>query len=333
MKYDAAVEIDSALMHELGVTDREALLTRLGDDFRYVAPRYAGGGPAVEMDMSLKGLWGEEYVRREAGGGSIYAVSKMPYADIGDLGELAQLKRPRTDWFDFSLLEKQSKALKDYAVVCGDPGHMDFINGVARCRGVEAVLIDIADDGAVYRELVAQRAEFFQEFYHRSLEAAQGGIDIVHIGEDVATQQGLLLSPEKFVRLFGGVYKSFIDMVHAHHARVMFHACGSVVEMIPVFIQLGVDILDVVQVNARGMALPKLNQEFGADICFCGTMCTQKLLVSGTPSDVESEVAERVKMFEGGGLILAPTHSIAPGTPLANIVAMYNSATGKAFFS
>lgn len=101
VKYDAAVEIDSALMHELGVTDREALLTRLGDDFRYVAPRYAGGGPAVEMDMSLKGLWGEEYVRREAGGGSIYAVSKMPYADIGDLGELAQLKRPRTDWFDF----------------------------------------------------------------------------------------------------------------------------------------------------------------------------------------------------------------------------------------
>ncbi|HVP18758.1 MAG TPA: uroporphyrinogen decarboxylase family protein [Spirochaetia bacterium] len=330
VKYDAAEEIDAALMRELHLPDRECLLDRLGDDFRYVAPRHKGGGPAAEMDMSLKGLWGEEYVRREAGGGSIYEVTRMPYAEISTATQLQALPRPTADWFDFSGIRADCEARSGYAVVCGEPGHMDFINGIARCRGFDTVLMDIADENPVYLALVEQRAEFFQELYRRSLEAARGGIDFVHVGEDVATQRGLLLSREKFLRLFGGAYRRFFDMVHAHGARVLFHSCGAVAGLIPDLIDLGVDVLDVVQVNAQGMALERLKTAFGADICFCGTICTQKLLVFGTAADVQREVRKRVAMFETGGLIIAPTHSIAPGTPLPNILAAYDTATSTA---
>jgi uroporphyrinogen decarboxylase len=326
VKYDAAPEIDEALERELGLPDRESLLARLGDDFRYVAPRSTGEGPAAEMDMSLKGLWGEEYVRREAGGGSIYAVTRMPYADIQNASELDALPKPSAGWFDFSALRSECEKLSEHAIVCGEPGHMDFINGIARCRGFETVLMDIADEGPVYSALVEQRADFFQDFYNRALEAAEGGIDFIHVGEDVATQQGLLLSREKFMRLFGAAYRRFFDMVHAHGARVLFHSCGSVVEMIPDFIRLGVDVLDVVQVNAAGMDLQRLKREFGADLTFCGTMCTQRLLVFGTVNDVRNEVRKRIRLFDTGGLILAPTHSIAPATPLANIIAVYDTA-------
>ncbi|MGA2765349.1 MAG: uroporphyrinogen decarboxylase family protein [Spirochaetia bacterium] len=328
VKYDAAVEIDDALMCELHLPERESLLERLGDDFRYVAPRYKGGGPPAEMDMSLKGLWGEEYERREAGGGSIYAVTKMPYAGISSLAGLEVLTKPSPDWFDFSSLKTECEARSTFAVVCGEPGHMDFINGIARCRGFETVLMDIADENLVYLALVEERAEFFHEFYRRALEAAQGGIDFVHVGEDVATQQGLLLGREKFLRLFGGAYRRFFDMAHAHGARIMFHSCGSVAGMIPDLVELGVDVLDVVQVNAEGMSLERLKRDFGTDLCFCGSMCTQKLLVFGTVSDVQREVRRRMAMFERGGLIIAPTHSIAPATPLVNIVAMYDTAVG-----
>jgi uroporphyrinogen decarboxylase len=325
VKYDAAEEIDCALLRQLSLPDRDYLLQRLGDDFRYVAPRYIGGGPVKQMDMSLKGLWGEEYIRREAGGGSIYEVTRMPYAELDTLADAKSVARPSADWFDVSRLASDSRAWEGYAVVCGEPGHMDFINGIARCRGFENVLVDIAEENPLYLELVEQRAQFFYELYRRSLEAAQGGIDFVHVGEDVATQQGLLLSPEKFRRLFGAAYRRFFDMIHAHKARVIFHSCGSVAEMIPHLIDLGVDVLDVVQVNAAGMALERLKSEFGDDICFCGTMCTQKLLVFGSVSEVRSEVLKRVRLFESGGLILAPTHSIAPSTPLPNILAMYDT--------
>ena len=326
VKYDAAEEIDRALMGKLSLSDRESLLVRLGDDFRYVAPRYAGGGPVAEMDMSLKGLWGEEYVRREAGGGSIYEVTKMPYADVRTREEAEALVQPSPDWFDVSRLASDCRSCAGYAVACGEPGHMDFINGIARCRGFETVLMDIADESPAYLALVEQRAAFFQEFYRRALDAAHGRIDFIHVGEDVATQMGLLLSPEKFLRLFGGAYRRLFDMVHAHRARVMFHSCGSVAEMIPHLIDLGVDVLDVVQVNAAGMDLERLKDEFGADISFCGTLCTQKLLVFGTPSEVRSEVRKRARLFDTGGLILAPTHSIAPSTPLENILAAYDEA-------
>ena len=104
------------------------------------------------------------------------------------------------------------------------------------------------------------------------------------------------------------------------------HCCGAVRAMIPLLIELGLDILDVVQVSARGMDLPGLQRDFGSRLTFCGTMCVQTLLVSGTPGDIRRAVAERLRLFPAGGLILGPTNTIELGTPLANIVAMYEAA-------
>ena len=104
------------------------------------------------------------------------------------------------------------------------------------------------------------------------------------------------------------------------------HSCGSVYSFIPRLIEIGLDILDVVQTSAKDMDIRKLHREFGKDLCFCGTMDVQQILLNKTVSEIEKEVTLRKNLFKKGGLILGPSHAIQPGTPMENIVGMYRSA-------
>ena len=106
----------------------------------------------------------------------------------------------------------------------------------------------------------------------------------------------------------------------------MMHSCGSVYSFIPGLIDIGLDILDVVQTSAKDMEIEKLSKEFGRDICFCGTMDVQQVLLNMTPGQIEEEVRLRRRLFPDGGLILGPSHAIQPGTPVENIIAMYRAA-------
>ena len=74
------------------------------------------------------------------------------------------------------------------------------------------------------------------------------------------------------------------------------------------------------------MELEGLQRDFGKDLTFCGTMCVQTTLPNGTVADIRREVELRQRLFSAGGLILGPTNSIELGTPLENIVAMYQCA-------
>jgi uroporphyrinogen decarboxylase len=174
--------------------------------------------------------------------------------------------------------------------------------------------------------LLERKYEYHYTMIERTLKAAQGLINIVQTGEDLGTQRGLLIRPSKFDELFAGKYKAFFDMVHRHGARVMLHSCGSVRDLLPRLIDLGLDILDVVQVSAAGMDIHELHAAFGRNLAFCGTMCVQTMLPQMNAAQIAEAVGLRRKLFGDGGLILGPTHSIQPDTSVENIVALYQSA-------
>ena len=148
---------------------------------------------------------------------------------------------------------------------------------------------------------------------------------ILCILEKTRTQNGPLISP---LVLSGSLkkYEMLFDLVHAYGARTMLHSCGSVYRFIPRLIELGLDILDVVQVQAVDMEIERLAREFGDRLAFCGSMCVQSFLPFGTVEDVRREVDQRLRLFPEGGLILGPSHAIQVGTPLENILEMYRRA-------
>ncbi|MFN2284148.1 MAG: uroporphyrinogen decarboxylase family protein [Anaerolineae bacterium] len=323
VKHHGTPEVDALLMAHFGVSDHLALAEAIGDDFRTVGPPWSGPELRTFPDGSWEGWWGERYANISFGHGTYPEAVYLPFADVEDVAQLTDFRMPTADDFDYSTVKAQCERWHEYAVVCGGAGTLDFMNGIARCRGVEKVLFDIAESNPVFLALMDQRFTFFYEMTERTLQAADGLIDIVHVGEDFGCQRGLLISPRTFEALFAPKFEAMFALAHRYGARTMMHCCGSVRQLIPRFIEMGLDVLDVVQVSAAGMDIRELHAEYGRDLAFAGSMCVQSTLPFGTVDDVRREVELRLDLFKDGGLILGPTHQIQAGTPLENILEMY----------
>ncbi len=63
----------------------------------------------------------------------------------------------------------------------------------------------------------------------------------------------------------------------------MHHTCGSVVDIIPDMIECGLDILQSIQPEAKGMSLANLKKIFGKSLCFQGGVSIQKTMPYGSP--------------------------------------------------
>ena len=324
-KHYATPEINKALYDYFGISTYEELQIRLGDDFRYVGPKYIGPKLKTFEDGSWEGLWGERYINYSFGNGTYPEAIYLPFKDVTDVRELKNFCFPSPDWYDYSNIKEDCIKHKDYAIWTGGAGIPDFMNGIARCRGVEQVLYDIALEDPVYLALMDQRYEFFYEMCRRILKAGEGAIDVLCFGEDYGNQNGLMISPAVFEKLFAPKMKAFFDLAHEYGAKTMMHCCGSCRDLIQRFIELGLDILEVVQVDAAKMDIEELHREFYGRIAFCGSISVQNTLPFGTVEDVVREVELRKKLFKDGGMIIAATHDIQVGTPIENIIAMYSA--------
>jgi uroporphyrinogen decarboxylase len=124
-------------------------------------------------------------------------------------------------------------------------------------------------------------------------------------------------------------HRKLYQYVHDHSdAKVFLHSCGSIVEIIPDLIEIGVDILNPVQTTAAGMDPATLKKEFGKAITFWGGGCdTQHVLPFGTVEDVRRDVQERLKVFtEGSGYVFTQIHNILAEVEPEKVVAMYLTA-------
>jgi uroporphyrinogen decarboxylase len=328
VKHEGTPEVNQALMEHLGLSNMEQLLRVLGDDFRYVEPIYIGPELKTFPDGSVEGYWGERYKYMEFDGGKYLEASYMPFADIRTLDELDQSHFPKADWFDYSTIQPQCQSLTEqgYVVCFGTAGDMDFINSIARARGMEQVLVDLFTDDPVYLEIMNARFQFYYDMHQRVLQAAGGLVDVMHVGEDLGNQRGPMIGMDLFERHFAEKFKTYFEMVHKYGAKSMMHMCGCVEPFLERLIELGLDIMDVVQPTTPEMDIAYLNEHYGDRLIFCGSLCVQTTLPHGSVEDVENEVQRRLDLFPDGGMILGPSHAVQVGTPIENILAMYRRA-------
>jgi uroporphyrinogen decarboxylase len=328
VKHEGTPEVNQALMEHFGLSNMEQLLRVLGDDFRYAEPIYIGPELKTFPDGSVEGYWGERYKYMEFDGGKYLEASYMPFADIRTLDELDQSHFPKADWFDYSTIQPQCKSLTEqgYVVCFGTAGDMDFINSIARARGMEQVLVDLFTDDPVYLEIMNARFQFYYDMHQRVLQAAGGLVDVMHVGEDLGNQRGPMIGMDLFERHFAEKFKTYFEMVHKYGAKSMMHMCGCVEPFLERLIELGLDIMDVVQPTTPEMDIAYLNEHYGDRLIFCGSLCVQTTLPHGSVEDVENEVQRRLDLFPDGGMILGPSHAVQVGTPIENILAMYRRA-------
>jgi hypothetical protein len=157
--------------------------------------------------------------------------------------------------------------------------------------------------------------------------AAAAGADIFGIGDDLGSQRGLLISPDDWRALFKPLLKRIIDAAKNTNPETAFflHTDGQVGEIIPDFIEIGVDILNPIQPEVIDPA--KVKSLYGAELIFFGAISVQKTLPFGTPEEVAAEVKLRMETVgANGGYLMTPSHLLNADIPWENIAAFFEAA-------
>jgi hypothetical protein len=183
--------------------------------------------------------------------------------------------------------------------------------------------------------------ETCHEMMNRLVEASIKCLDLLHqatgdhclawviASDDSGTQHGEFIKPSLWAEMIKPHYRKLCDWVHANtHWKTLMHSCGSVYNLIPHFIEAGIDILNPVQTSAANMDPARLKKEFGQRIVFWGGGCdTQSVLGGATPQEVREHVRERLKIFApGGGYVFTQVHNIQRNVPVENVIAMLDAA-------
>jgi uroporphyrinogen-III decarboxylase len=152
------------------------------------------------------------------------------------------------------------------------------------------------------------------------------GVDMIWTGDDVGSQNSMLISPAMWRKYFKSRMANFIAEVKAINpgVKIAYHTDGNVFPIIPELMEIGIDVLNPIQPASMNPA--EVKKRFGDDLCFWGTVDEQRTLPFGRPGSVRAEVIERLETIgRDGGLILAPTHHVQLDTPLENFWAMVNT--------
>jgi len=147
--------------------------------------------------------------------------------------------------------------------------------------------------------------------------------------DDSGTQRGEFIRPELWAEMLKPHYTKLCNWIHANTPwKVFLHSCGSIYNLIPHFIEAGIDILNPVQTSAANMDPARLKREFGDKLVFWGGGCdTQSVLGKATPGEIRQHVKERMQIFSpGGGYVFNQIHNIQANVPPENILAMFDAA-------
>lgn len=155
---------------------------------------------------------------------------------------------------------------------------------------------------------------------------------VVTTGTDFGTQNGLFISVKSYRNLFKPYHMRLNDLIHSRSKwKTFIHSCGSVVQLIPEFIEAGFDVLNPVQCSAAGMDPVQLKRNFGRDLVFWGGCVNTQHTMYQSPEDVYREVRERIAIFnQDGGFVCNSVHNIQGNSPLENVLAMFRAIKDSA---
>jgi len=227
------------------------------------------------------------------------------------------------DLMDFTPLVDARKNHPDYAILTYGPGSI-FL-GTNSAFGYEMSLMHHAQRPDLIREVIECSVEYAFAVIEKMYRDTGNAVDIVSLEDDFGTQNSLYISYKMFLDFYKPAFMKIVRRLKECGYFVQFHSCGAVSQLIPDFIEMGVDILDPVQVLASGMQLENLAAKFKGKICFHGGIDTQKLLPYGTPEQVSREVAKVISLFGTTKAFIAPSQNFLPDIPTENLLAMYRA--------
>lgn len=310
----------------------EEVLRELGVDTRSVYLKLPGRTiQNQEEDADYLYCTDEWGLRRRMprDGGLYYDMCAHPLAGVETVEEVEAYAWPDPlAKLDLDALETacyEMKSSGDYPVIVGGFGS-GMLELVLWLQGYDQGYMNLLVNRPVTEAIFDRVAELKIIYAEALLERVGPFVDIFYNGDDIGLQHGPMLRPEWFRDLLAPRYVAYHSAIKrgAPQAKLFFHTCGSVVDLLPDLIATGIDILNPVQVNAAQMDdTAALKRAFGDDVTFWGGIDTQQVMPRGTPEQVRDEVRRRIDdLAPGGGYVLNTVHNIQADVPAENVIAM-----------
>jgi uroporphyrinogen decarboxylase len=274
--------------------------------------------------------WGIKW-RMPKSGGFYYDMASHPL-------ENAVTEADVDAWGGFWDMSDESRyaGMKERAEQIYDAGYAVVVNSASAgmfemltwLMGYEASLTNLALEEGAAKRVLERMLEHKLAYWTRVLDEFGDKVTVCQEADDLGTQISLLISPGMYREYIKPLHRELFDLIHRKSdARVFIHSCGAIREILPDFIESGVDIINPVQFNATGMDAAELKREFGRDLVFWGGgVDTQKTLPKGTPKEVEDNVKRMMDILrKDGGFVFNSVHNIQADAPPANLEAYFST--------
>ncbi len=323
--FEAVGTVTEKLMKHYGFSHYAQLLEHYNIDIIPTGPIYTG--PALKTRTNEKGeqveqsFWGYETTLHTTAIDTYGTTSYFPLNGVQTIEEVDAFTFPTTDWFDYSIITRDCEANSDKAIIIGHEGPFQIVTYLMEMDQFFMLMIDEPQTAS---RILQRINDFEMEHYRKMLEAGHGMVDILRPHDDYGTQISLLFSIDMWREFFKENTRRLVNLAHQYNAFYQQHSCGAVGELIPEFIECGVDALEPVQ-KVKGLEPEYLAKAYGGQIVFHGGIDTQQLLPYGRAEEVKAETARFMDLLgRDGGYILMASQGFEGDVPVENIEAVYS---------
>ena len=237
-------------------------------------------------------------------------ISNYPYPTVDE---------SKTDEFNKKVISLHERGLASFGFM-----QMTVWEASWYLRSMEELLIDMMTESEAATILFDKITEFACA---KARAYAAAGLDILSLGDDIGTQNSLMLDVSLWEKWLQPRLKKVIMEARAIKPDILifYHSCGYITPFIDMLIETGIDILNPIQPEC--MDFNEIHDQYGGRLSFWGTIGTQKLLPFGTKEEVKTISVQRLeKCGLEGGMVVGPTHMVEPEVPWENIMAIREAA-------
>jgi uroporphyrinogen decarboxylase len=279
-------------------------------------------------DHTLISDWGVMYRRPE--GWHQFDVVSHPLAEA-TLADLDRYAWPDVeDPARFAGLADLARDLHDNSpyAVCATAMDTVIFDRAWELRGMQQFLEDLLINPEFALALLERVADLQYRRHACFLREVGKYIDVVVIADDMGVQKGPLLRPQLYRQMIKPFHARYVQVIRQYtDARILNHVCGSIVDLVEDYAEIGIDALNPMQVSAAGMSPQNLKARFGGRMAFWGGIDSQHVLPEGSPDDVRQAVRATLDtMGLDGGYVLGAVHNLQDDVPAANVWAMLDEA-------
>jgi uroporphyrinogen decarboxylase len=308
-----AVENAAAVAAHLGIAEGD-VASRLGLDGFQVGLGYRDQGTDPRRNE-----WG-------ATAGEAYgATLAYPLATVTEVAKVERHAWPDPARYDYAAAAALARKHSAEYAVRGPYWHPLFCR-VCSLAGMETALTWMLVEKDLFEAALDAVFERTHALCKEYLRQCGRHVDILCLGDDFASQRGMLFAPGLWRKHLKPRYARLFELGKAAGKHVWFHSCGDITAVLPDLIDIGMDVWETIQLHTLPVTPKDLKREYGRHLTFFGGINTQRLPFY-TPAEVADEVHRCIDLLgEGGGYICGPDHHIKPDVPATNAITLFETA-------